>query len=478
MHLRGHLKEMGWYTLIIILTNSSSLILGVVKTAIIAKTFDSETLNAYSISMSIIVFVSYILIFYNFGLISLLTKESAKEQHDTIGKRINVSQVVGLVFSGVLYVTIYLLKDLLIPLYNPSPRTSSIVRPFFPLYAATIPLLIFGSINGSLLVGLGYLLPRMAIELLAVATDILFAYLFINVLHLGLDSVTYSTLLGRALCEALHYALLYRPLHREKYSLLRRQSWQFLDRAFWASFVVGSGYLIGRGALVMSQITATVLLVSHYFGGLDFSCYTIMINLYFFSPILSDAIGITISIKGAEFIAKRMKKEERSLLKALPICSLAMVVLFMFIYGVFRTSIFKSYAGGLLPHIAPILSVSWPFWLVAVALSCLPGPYEGMALARGEYKHLFVVFIGAIIIWGLLLLLDVWGWDWGAQKGWWSAPPILPSGDELINIPLVWCAFLLSSWVRFLPFCIVYTRDAFCPPPIEPILLEDDSLVN
>jgi len=305
------------------------------------------------------------------------------------------------------------------------------------MYLMAVPVVLLGTINGSILVSLHALLLRGIIEIIACSLDIGLLYYFLTSLKWGLHSAIYSYMIARVTAEVMHYCYIYQPKHIKKFLLLKKASWNFFEKEFLESFLVDSTYNMGRGLLLLVQYMVAPIVASRT-GTYRLSAYSFMITLFFYPAVITDSIGITASYKGALYLGTGRYSYYRKLTLYLPLVSVCVGFLFVTCYWLLREPLFNSFSTN--PHVQTEMNDNSIYWISAVATGMLPGSFEGLCTAKLKFPLLFWTMFGAILSWGIITTINLIFYE---------------------SLVLIWAALGTFMWMRFVPPFVVTCLETY-----------------
>jgi len=281
------------------------------------------------------------------------------------------------------------------------------------------------------------MLFRGAVEIFASALDIGLLYLFLVHLKTGLNSVIYSYVTARVTAEIIQYSYIYQLKHIRKFGLLTPQSRNFFEKKFLKGFLSDSGFLVGRGLLILTQYMIAPIVASRT-GTINLTAYGYMSNLFLYPTVFSDAIGIAAGVKGAYYLGVGKYSYWKKLVIYLPLAGILGGVLFDIIYWSFRDTIFESFTDN--NSVIRDMDRSDIYWIVAVAIGSLPGPFEGLCMAKLHFSILFFTMLVAIIVWGLITTINLVYYN---------------------SLYLIWVALGAFMWMRFFPLFVIIVTEYY-----------------
>lgn len=402
------------YALVLALTNSSAIIITPIKTSIIGKNLATDALNAYTITTSLVTYTSFIIYFYVIGMIAQISASVAKEEHEMVSKRVTLSITLGLLWGLVLGGVLYLLKRPLLLLYGLSDNVLEVADLYYNYTLLTVPILTVGAINSGIMVAFQSVFLRMLIEIIAGLLDVGFSVLFLIYLKWGLNSVAFSTLICRGLAEIIHFIYILQPRYLKQYNYFKAESWRWWKPNFRKTFVTQSGFLIGRGILVMSQYSLSPILVSQI-GGNKLAAYSIGNTLYIIAVLLPEALGSACNIKGSEYLAKYKFSYFRRLVQIAPLLGLSLTTLFALIVGTCYKLLFPLFTSDV-----AVLNEAFtaaPAFVAAIFMGGIPGVVESLLMSKQYFGYLCAVMAVSFSCWVTTSIINIiwlrsifWSW--------------------------------------------------------------------
>jgi len=206
-----------------------------------------------------------------------------------------------------------------------------------------------------------------------------------------------------------------------------------VKRAFLVSFAVDSGYTIGRVVILLLQYSITPIVASRI-GTIPLAAYSIMIGIYFFPTLWADSIGSACNVKGTSYLGKNIHSNYRRLVYYMPSISIITVSFgFCLSFYLLNDPIARLFTSDSL--VLEQIDHALPIFLIVLCVGGLPGPFEGLCMAKQNFGYLFVsMVVGIFLFW---LPISIYNLFWGR------------------DFNLLWVSLLLLLWVRFLSTAVI-----------------------
>jgi len=281
------------------------------------------------------------------------------------------------------------------------------------------------------MIGLNGLLLRGVVEVVASGLDLGSLYLYLVHFNLGINSILYAVITARVVSETIHFMYLYRPAHIRKYKMFSKSAWSFFaDIQFFKDFVTDSGYLVGRGFLLLiPSIVAPV--IGSRIGYIQFTAFTFLGGFLYYPYVICEAVSIACNIKGSVHLGLRHYSKYRRLVKVSPIVTLVITIIFLLIFIFAKEPIYRLFTTD--PRVLSEMLYLTPYWQYLLAVNSLSIIYEGLALAKQYFPLLFAILGVATVLWvPNVVLASLYG-----------------------NLSLLWIALIIWNWCRLLPMMII-----------------------
>jgi len=426
------------YSLMLCLDSAGPMITSTVLSSLIGTHLSTAHYAAYSIANNLCSYLCFVFHFYTAGVISQIARNDALKEDTMVGRLITSTYLVGLFWIAVVTPFLYFLKDQLFFLYLPSDAVRVQLEDYYTINLVSIPFLILAIVNASVAFGLQGVAFRFGMDVLKNALQIGFCVFFFKKYpQWGLRSALYANLIAVSTVESLQLIWIFRPAISSRFSLLRKKAWQLWDPEFVKQFSGSSGWLMGRGLFEMSQYFFTPMIVSRL-GEAQLASYQILVSFFFLTTLTSNAVGKVSTIKGAEYLALKRYSSFRALFVYVPIIGFFIVISIAAIYWMVKDQLFASFTHD--PLVLKNLDSAFGVFLLAVVLGSLPGPIEGLALAKRKYDFMFWTMLLAALFWGCISGINLFmfrylGFIWGALAVfmWTRWLPLL-----LVLLPEIW----------------------------------------
>lgn len=428
----SELKDIIYYTMVILLTNGSFTVITTIKNAIIGQVLTTVDLAVLLIAGNIIFICTSVTSFYVMGLLAQIARHLAKEEYEMVGKRINLTQVLAVVLSLFLVIVLWALRDPLINLYQPVQEVRDKLVPFYSFYlVVVVPFVVFGTWNAGAMIGLNGLLLRGVIEVVASGLDLGSLYLYLVHFKLGINSLVYAVITARTVSESIHFMYLYRPAHVKKFNMFSRSAWSFFsDLKFFKDFATDSGYLVGRGFLLLIPSFVAPLIGSRI-GYIEMTAYTFLSGFLYYPYVICEALSIACNIKGSVHLGLKQYSKYRRLVKVGPMVTFAITIVFLLLFIFAKEPIYNLFTTD--ARVLAEMNNLTPDWIYLMAINSLAIIYEGLALAKQYFPLLFVILAVATVLWVPNVVLCV----------------------VYNDLSLLWIALLVWNWCRLLPMMII-----------------------
>jgi len=372
--------------------------------------------------LNIISNILIIIAYYSNGLYSIISRDISKDDLSQLGKRININVPLNFILSGVMALLLWLLRDPLLSLYLIPESDKEFTHTFYNLCLSIVPIMIYSWNNGSIVLGLHALLLKMIFEISALGLEVITLLLCINFGY-GIEFVVYCVHI-RWVILVLQMVWIYRPTHVRRYLLFTRKMWNFQSSHFRSVFTVDSSFMIMRGILLVGLYMSNSFLVSHL-GTYQLAAYTFMSNIFLYSDMIGDVIGVPCILKGSQYYGLKSHSLYRRMLKVASLVGIGVSILLAIILFFGKDMIFRLFTSDNRVHVE--IDRSYSYYLIVIFMSPILGILESFMMSRQYFIELFVISLIAALMWA----------------------PIIAINMELFqNLSLIWVAQSVLFWTR------------------------------
>lgn len=181
---------------------------------------------------------------------------------------------------------------------------------------------------GAMILGLRKYLVQFGFAITATGLDIAAIYALFYGFHAqSNDVLAYATIVIRGVLLILAMIFFYRPSMRRKYKMCPLK----IEISVLKNFVIDSGFLFGRGLIIMLTYFGSPLAASRL-GTVPLDAHSIMANLFMYPVLIGDSIGTASNIVGSRFLGHRQFGSFRRLVKYGALAGFIVGAIFTLVY--------------------------------------------------------------------------------------------------------------------------------------------------
>lgn len=333
---------------------------------------------------NIIQFGAALVLPLNYGVSGEVSKHRASNSSSMIGKLINLSVILAVLSGLGISLILGSLKTPLFYLYNAKGNIEKLATNYFFFELIGLPFNIGQMITAAIWFGLRKPYVPLLLNLFFIGLDMLASFLLITKFHMGMQYLAICWSIANVLIFISSVTLLYLPSNRKLYKLSEFD----ISLALIKSFSSDSSVLLLKGILAVLMYLANPITASSI-SPASLSAMTILNNLYFYIPILSNGVNSATVVKASHYIGTRMYSKLRYLAFIMPMFLISCACIVIIIYATLKTTILNSFTKD--PDVINEASSSWIIMLLKIFCAAPIGAFEGMALARRWYVFQFFV---------------------------------------------------------------------------------------
>eukprot|EP01114_Cavostelium_apophysatum_P022305 TRINITY_DN8026_c0_g1_i1.p1 TRINITY_DN8026_c0_g1~~TRINITY_DN8026_c0_g1_i1.p1 ORF type:complete len:486 (+),score=42.98 TRINITY_DN8026_c0_g1_i1:126-1583(+) len=402
------LKMAGWFGFCIISVYIAGIVDASLTNAFAGKKLGTDSQAALGAVNSLFNFINFTWVMLINGLTSRMADDEGAGNFRQAGKRLNIALVGTAVFSVIIGLFSYGLQRPIFLLYKLTPEVIAAAKPFYLCKLIQLPFnLYFNTLTG-VMQGLHQTAALLILSVLQSLFDIFGYYVALYVLN-------YDKLYIIGAVSATSYCIiaflmglwLFRPSSVRKYHLF--SSFLPLDKTLLLSLAKDTGYLSGKGALLMSAYTISPIVASNL-STAELAAFGTLLQLGLFATTLSDGLGVICNMVGSYYYGARRYNDLIKFFKIMPFIgffclSLPITIIFCSAQG-FLINLFTN------DH--TVIKILKDCWYVMVTYQCFAGfvgIYEGSLLSVHLFKTLFwVQFFGLVFVYLPIAFVDLFVW--------------------------------------------------------------------